>query len=73
MIFINYLVILANLLISGYRLIAPDQLNTTEGKRQELCVTIQEDSAARNRSVGITFGLYPMGKCIYIVDYNYIV
>ena len=64
MIFINYLVILANLLISGYRLIAPDQLNATEGKRQELCVTIQEDGAARDRSVGIIFGLYPMGKYI---------
>ena len=69
MIFISYLVILANLLISGVRftMIAPDQLNATEGERQELCVTIQENGAPRDRSVGITFGLHPMGKCMTVV------
>ena len=63
MIFISFLVILANLLILGVQLMAPDQLNATEGERQQLCVTVQDDDPARERSVGITFRLYPMGKC----------
>ena len=61
--FISSLVILANLLILGVQLVAPNQLNTIEGERQQLCVAIQDDDPARERSVGITFRLYPMGKC----------
>ena len=54
---------LTNLLISGVQLLAdPNMLNATEGERRQICVTIQDDDPSRERSVGISFGLYPMGN-----------
>ena len=53
--------------ITGVQLVAPDMLSTTEGERQQLCVTIQDNDPARERSVGIAFGLYPMGKKMIIL------
>ena len=53
--------------ITGVQLVAPDTLSATEGERQQLCVTIQDDDPARERSVGIAFGLYPMGKRMIIL------
>lgn len=62
---VNFLAILTNLLISGVQLLAdPNMLNATEGERWQVCVTIQDDDPSRERSVGISFGLYPMGKCM---------
>ena len=37
-------------------------INVTEGEVGQLCVTIQDDDALRERSVGIAFSLYPMSK-----------
>ena len=53
-----------SLLISGVQLVAPGMVNVTEGERQQICVTIQRDDPPRDRerSVGITFGFFPVGK-----------
>ena len=37
-------------------------INVTEGELGQLCVTIQDDDALRERSVGIAFSLDPMSK-----------